>query len=304
MSESEQVNGSVEAPLEQPAGAPSAARSMESALLNQRAELARMMQELKLMQEAVRGQGNQELEKTQQENEQLRRLLDEQDRQGAELRSENQTLRRMLAECDEEKTAAMSALEAASKEPKTSPILEALVEEMKGEISALREKIQEKRAEIKKLRDEMYTLPPGMDAESLEADLIRFRHQLEADRKALGKELAQIRERNDELEEARREMELELSRERAELSRERTHLERMREEVRQDMERVQRDSEVRERLAPVHQLRDQIVNRRPGQQVPGRPASMPAIPAPPLPAAAPDNSLMSRLRNIRKGLSQ
>jgi hypothetical protein len=209
----------------------------------------------------------------------------------------------LLGEIEQEKAAALAAAEQAAREPKTSPILEALIEEMKGEISTLREKLQRKREEIKKLKEEQYTLPPGIDADSLEAELIRFRHQLEADRKALGKEMAQLRERNEELEEARREMELELSRERAELSRERTHLERMREEVRQDMERIQRDSEVRERLAPVQQLREQLINRKPGQQG-GRPSSMPSIPAPPQPAAQPDSNLMSRLRNMRKGFNQ
>jgi hypothetical protein len=207
---------------------------------------------------------------------------------------------------EQEKKEALAAAEHASKETKSSPILESLVEDMKGEINALREKVQAKRDEIKKLKDEQFALPPNIDADSLEAELIRFRHQLEADRKALTKERDMLQERNEELEEARREMELELSRERAELSRERIHLERMREEVRQDMERIQRDSEVRERLAPVNQLRDQLGVRKGPQQTPGgRPTSMPAIPAPPQqPAGQGDNGLMSRLRNMRKGLNQ
>jgi hypothetical protein len=304
MTESEQVNGNAAAPQANPSGETAPAHSMENVLRAQRAELARMMQELKLMQDAMRGQKYEELEQAQRELVQIRRSMADQDQLCAELKAENKSLRRMLDEFDQERAAALAVAEAASKEPKNSPILEALVEEMKGEIVALREKLQQKRAEIKKLKEEQLALPAGIDADSLEAELIRFRQQLEADRKALAKEMAQLRERNEELEEARREMELELSRERAELSRERTHLERMREEVRQDMERIQRDSEVRERLAPVQQLREQLVNRKPGPQVPGRQSSMPPLPAPPQPTAPQESTLMCRLRNMRKGLGQ
>src|SRR5207248_2365685 len=98
---------------------------------------------------------------------------------------------------DQEKAAALAAAEEASKDAKGSPILEALIEEIRTENAALRDKVKEKNEAIKKLKDEMYTLPADIDADSLEAELIRFRHQLEADRKALGKEMTQLRERNE-----------------------------------------------------------------------------------------------------------
>jgi DNA repair exonuclease SbcCD ATPase subunit len=299
MSESDQVNGGTAAPAAQASAASSPARHVESALKAQRAELARMMQELKLMQDTMRSQQNEELEGAQREIEQLRRILAEQDQQCGALQQENDQLRHLLREADQEKALAVAAVEEATQQSKGSPILESLIEEMRAEIDGLREKLKEREEEVQKIRDDMFSLPAEIDADSLEAELIRFRQQLEVDRKALGKEMTQLRERNEELEEARREMELELSRERAELSRERIHLERMREEVRQDMERVQRDSEVRERLAPVQQLRERKSSQQPG----GRPASMPSI-ALPQPGAPAESNLMNRLRNIRKGLNQ
>ena len=74
-----------------------------------------------------------------------------------------------------------------------------------------------------------------------------------------------MRSRNDELDEATREMELEMSRERAELARERQRLERLREEARLELERVQREAGVRDRLAPVQKLREEMTGASAGQ---------------------------------------
>jgi hypothetical protein len=77
-------------------------------------------------------------------------------------------------------------------------------------------------------------------------------------------------------------MELELSRERAELARERQRLDRLREEARLELEKVQREAGVRDRLAPVQKLRDEIAG-----------AATPAEEA----------GLTARLRNFRAKLS-
>jgi chromosome segregation ATPase len=301
MAESDLVNGNAgSAAPASSSGEAQIHKSMDIAMRAQRAELSRMISELKHLQESIRGQRQEEQEHVQRENQQLRLILNQQDQQVAEMQQENTQLRQMLVELEQEKAAIAAE---AAKAAKGSPILEALIEEMKGEIAALRAQHDEKDSAMAKLKEEMYSLPPDMDADSLEAELIRFRHSLEADRRSLAHEIDLLREKNGELEEARREMELELSRERAELSRERTHLERMREEVRQDMERIQRDSGVREALAPVHQLRDQMVNRKPPQPPGARPSSLPSIPVPPSVTSG-DSGLMKRLRGLRKGLNQ
>jgi hypothetical protein len=112
------------------------------------------------------------------------------------------------------------------------------------------------------------------DADSLEAEMIEFRRQLEADRQKLNQEIDQVRGRNQELDETTRDMELEMSRERAELARERQRLERLRDEVRLELERLQRAGGLHDRLTPVQNLRDQINQRRhPGKDQPPRPTT-------------------------------
>ena len=77
-------------------------------------------------------------------------------------------------------------------------------------------------------------------------------------------EIEQLRFRNQELDEATREMEMEMSRESAELARERTRLDRLRDEVRHELERVQRDGGVRQSLVPVQRLREEMTQRKQG----------------------------------------
>ena len=72
-----------------------------------------------------------------------------------------------------------------------------------------------------------------------------------------------LRDRNKELDEAIREMEMEMSKERAELGRERIRLERVREEVKADAERLQRELAVRDSMAPVQKLRDELAQKQP-----------------------------------------
>jgi pSer/pThr/pTyr-binding forkhead associated (FHA) protein len=104
--------------------------------------------------------------------------------------------------------------------------------------------------------------PPGnLDLEHYETELNQYRQQLDTDRAKLNAEIDQLRARNHELDEATREMEMEMSRERAELGRERTRLDRLRDEVRSELERVQRDSSVRESLAPVQKLREEMTQK-------------------------------------------
>src|SRR5262249_23722628 len=107
----------------------------------------------------------------------------------------------------------------------------------------------------------------------------------------LNKEIQQLRARSTELDEAKRELEVEMSRERAELARERTRLERLRDEAKQEIERVQREGGVRERLAPVQRLRDEMIERR-------QPPSTPR-PAQPVP-----RTLDPRLKSLRERVNE
>jgi chromosome segregation ATPase len=124
---------------------------------------------------------------------------------------------------------------------------------LQSELSTLRRQLQEKQAEIDELRMSRTPIPEpraeGGDIEEYEAELNKFRRQLEADRLIFDQELAQLRARNTELDDAAREAELELSRERAQMARERIELERMRAEIRHETEQSQRNNGVRERLA-------------------------------------------------------
>jgi chromosome segregation ATPase len=122
-----------------------------------------------------------------------------------------------------------------------------------SELSLLRRQLVEKQAEIDELRMSRTPCPDlpaaGGDIEEYEAELNKFRRQLEADRQVLDQEVAQLRARNAELDDAAREAELELSRERAQMARERMELDRMRAEIRHETELLQRNNGVRERLA-------------------------------------------------------
>jgi hypothetical protein len=57
-------------------------------------------------------------------------------------------------------------------------------------------------------------------------------------------------------------MEMAMSKERAELARERMRLDRLREEVRGELERMQRDNPMRESLATVSKLREEINSKK------------------------------------------
>jgi hypothetical protein len=149
--------------------------------------------------------------------------------------------------------------------------------------------MEEKEAALQELQQQVQPRDPetsGFDLAAYETELNRYRQQLETDRAKLNSEIEQLRQRNQELDEATREMEMELSRERAELARERTRLDRMREEVKGELERVQRDGTMRQNLAPVHKLRDEITQRKAGNGA----------------APQPDDNLNDRLRTLRNRL--
>jgi chromosome segregation ATPase len=192
-----------------------------------------------------------ELQKLLEENAQLRQHAGQdetQDGRVQELQNENQDLKRLLAALEEERQRAAPVAEVA---PAGS-----------DDVERLRKQLAEKEAEIRQMNRETEEALGRTDMNVVEVQLSEYRRQLEGDRQKLGREIEQVRMRNQELEEATREMELEMSRERAELARERQRLERLREDVRLEMERLQREAGMRDRLAPVQNLREEITGKR------------------------------------------
>jgi chromosome segregation ATPase len=217
----------------------------EVALREQRSELSRMMSDLRGLQESIKKQQGADVQALTRENEELRGLLEDYERRLADmvasqaldqskdlenLKGENELFRQLLEEKD------------------------GLVQDLKHQVEELKNRPEAKPAAV----------PQDMDLESFETELNQYRQQLEVDRAKLNKEIEQLRFRNAELDEATREMEMEMSKERAELARERTRLDRMREEVRSELERVQRDATMRDSLAPVQKLREEMAQKKSG----------------------------------------
>jgi septal ring factor EnvC (AmiA/AmiB activator) len=177
------------------------------------------------------------------------------------LRMGNEYLQQMVAERDAHLEKLTQQQPAFAPETPQSPEAGAIL----AEVVALREQLQEKEVLIAGLRGASQESPAASaltDGDGdYEAELTEFRRQLEADRRELNEEIQQLRARNAELNEVVRETELQLSRERAQLARERVQLDRLREEIRQELERAQRTADVRERLAAVERLKEQVTER-------------------------------------------
>lgn len=258
----------------------------ETALRAQKAELMRMMGDVKKMQEELRKQGRADVKALQDQ-------LDNAAQENAELR------------------AAVQSFEQNTPPPAAAADVVRQIEELRGEVQLLSDELDRKEQALRELQErpaaadsaplveenerlkkqlaELSTkngkAPKNEnDLERYEAELNDFRRQLEGDRTKLNKEVEMLRERNKELDEAIREMEMEMSKERAELARERIRLERVREEVKGDAERLQRELAVRDSMAPVQKLRDEIAAQK-------------------QPAGKTDKPLNDRLRTMRNQLT-
>jgi hypothetical protein len=202
----------------------------EAALRQQREELVRMMTELKQVHEAARREENVDL---------------------AGLRRENALLRQQVAELEQHSSRASGATLCEDN-------LTAELEQLRTRLGQLSRLLSEKDALIEELRQPQAVtipVPPAESLDSYEAELNRFRHQLETEKHALQDEVRDFQVRRGELDRATREMEMEMSRERAELARERVRLDRLREEIRLELEKAQRAADMRQRLAPVQRMK-------------------------------------------------
>lgn len=136
---------------------------------------------------------------------------------------------------------------------------------LREELAALRARVAELDGEIEErdelleeLRQRSGSYPVGKlaDIEACEAELNRFRRDLDEERELVEQGRRLLEQRAAEMDETMRAMELELSQERARWGRERAELDRLREEIRQERERAKRQASVIERLAPISRLKN------------------------------------------------
>jgi pSer/pThr/pTyr-binding forkhead associated (FHA) protein len=245
-------------------------------LVQKKAELMRMMGDLKKMQEDLRKQAkpdvralqdeldrlhleNAELRETRAENENLRALLQKHDDSaaigGSDLAVQLDDLRAEVDLLHEELAAKEKIL--ADLQPGAG-----IGGDLLAENGLLKQRLEEKNRLVEELSVKAQGPKTENDLERYETELNDLRRQLETDRKKLNNEVEMLRDRNKELDEAIREMEMEMSKERADLGRERIRLERVREEVKADTERLQRELAVRDSMAPVQKLRDELAQKK------------------------------------------
>ncbi|HYV36488.1 MAG TPA: FHA domain-containing protein [Gemmataceae bacterium] len=240
---------------------------VEETLRGQRQDLDDVLAALQEGQALGEQAGNGELAALRDENDRLRQLVAARPQHSGSaekeqiLQRENEELRQLLAGMEQER-----------EQPHV--VVAGQQEAHAAELALLKALLAEKESVIQELSAKPAPVGGERDIDTYETELNNIQRQLEVDRHTLNKEIEQLRARNKELDEATREMELEMSRERAELARERQRVDRLRDDVRQEVERMQRDGGLRERLAPVNNLRDQINNRRqPANEPAARPSN-------------------------------
>lgn len=247
----------------------------EASVRAQRNDVARMLGELKQVQEELR-RHRKDLPVLERENHELKQRLAQCEQQLAaaaarpdvseelaDIRAENDLLRQMMQEKDQ-------VIEQLQHQPALAPppadvdAVQREAEQLRGENEVLRQLLEAKQEIVQHAGAGAPRQVSPDELESFEAELNQFRQQLEADRAKLQEEWEQIRMRNEELDEATRDMEMQMSRERAELARERTRVDRLREELKADVEKAQRGMAVLGTLGGVQRLREEIQQRRAG----------------------------------------
>jgi pSer/pThr/pTyr-binding forkhead associated (FHA) protein len=239
----------------------------ENAVRAHKAELGRMMAELKKLQEDLRKQAKgdlrglqEELAKVQAENAELRTFLEA----GVAGSPDVDELRAQVKLLQDELEAKELALLELREVPPAKSSHDSV--NLRAENDLLKKLLEEKNQILEDMSAVHEQTPKSEgDLERYEAELNEFRRNLESDRNKLNAEVELLRERNKELDEAVREMEMEMSKERADLARERMRLERVREEVKTDMDKLQREASVRDSMAGVQKLRDEMTGKQPGK---------------------------------------
>jgi pSer/pThr/pTyr-binding forkhead associated (FHA) protein len=267
-------------------------REEQGALAQKKADLVRMMGDLKKLQESLRKQtkldgraAHEEVERLRRENAELRAHFDgsANPTETQAILDENDQLRMRVHQL--EATAGQASGDDVGRPPDDLHAeVELLREELqrkdkiladlekpeggggdslRAENALLKQLLEEKNRFLEELSIKSQQVPKtATDLERYETELNDLRRELETDRTKLNTEVEMLRDRNKELDEAIREMEMEMSKERAELGRERMRLERVREEVKADTERLQRELAVRDSMAPVQKLRDELAQKQ------------------------------------------
>jgi hypothetical protein len=189
----------------------------ETALREQRTALVRLLAELKQLHEAALGQENVDLAAARRENVQLQQLL--------------------------------ADLQTPPPPQQGNPTGD--LDQLRRQLEELGRLLADRDTLIEQLRQTAAASAPAPQSqalESYEAELNRFRLQLEGEKTTFQEEVGEFRTRCADLDRTNRETELAMSRERAELARERARLERVREEVRLEAERAQREAARSQRL--------------------------------------------------------
>jgi pSer/pThr/pTyr-binding forkhead associated (FHA) protein len=138
--------------------------------------------------------------------------------------------------------------------------------EMHTLIASLRAQVRERDGLLEQTqrRLEERSARPGADDAGFEAELNHYRRELESDRQELNEQIAQMRERHAAMEEAAREAEVQMSRERAQIAREQAELNRLRQELGRSNNRSPQEHNLRERLAGVMRLKEDLTDHTPG----------------------------------------
>ncbi len=138
--------------------------------------------------------------------------------------------------------------------------------EMHAIVDSLQREIAERDNQLQKLRREIEQRDAIANLEKCggyEDELNAYRQELERDRQALSEQLCQLQARESDIESVAREAEFQMSRERAVLARERAELTRLRDEIRLARERGHRAGDIRERLAHLRSLRQDLSGTSP-----------------------------------------
>jgi hypothetical protein len=219
-------------------------------------------------------------------------------REVGQLRAENARLRARVEELEQELLATAQQREQTWSEQQRE--YEALLEEKSEVIRGLHLKLQElKPADGQPAAGEADAADaasaPRDDLEALRQQLERQRQQLEEDEAALEQQMKQ--------------MEVTMSRERVELARQRSELQRLHNDFKHELEMAARDEKLRERLAPLQRLQQQVMSSkgtgsgRPTSSELPRPASVPnlAPPGPSAPTPPPRPGSSGLLRRLFRG---
>jgi hypothetical protein len=183
------------------------------------------------------------------------------ERLAQELRAENVRLNHLL---EQARTRLLQAEQTAAQWGNREQVYENLLEEKSELIRELHQQVQD-------LRARPAATPASDQAAPNEDELVALHGELERERQ-------QLRDDEQALMEQMRGMEVQMATERANLARQRNELQRLHNELQHQLEIASRDAALRDRLAPLYRLQEELQLRQGGQS--GMRPRAPTIPAP------------------------